>query len=78
MACAAAKPAIIVYGKRVGTTLTVCTDNQCPVHDPRAAARAAAEAAEAEAEATENPAPVMAPAPEAETAEQAEERREQF
>jgi len=25
--CAAAKPAIIVYGKRVGTTLTVCMDN---------------------------------------------------
>ncbi len=27
--CAAAKPAIIVYGKRVGTTLTVCTDDDC-------------------------------------------------
>ncbi len=39
--CEAAKPAIIVYGKRVGTTLTVCTDNNCPVHDPRAAARLA-------------------------------------
>ena len=25
--CAAAKPAIIVYGKRVGTTLTVCMDS---------------------------------------------------
>jgi ParB family chromosome partitioning protein len=73
-ACAAAKPAIIVYGKRVGTTLTVCTDNQCPVHDPRVTARAAAEAADA----AENPAPVMAPAPEVETAEQAEERRQQF
>jgi hypothetical protein len=24
--CAAAKTAIIVYGKRVGTTLNVCTD----------------------------------------------------
>jgi ParB family transcriptional regulator, chromosome partitioning protein len=36
--CAAAKPAIIVYGKRVGTTLTVCTDDDCPVHDPRTAA----------------------------------------
>ena len=65
--CEAAKPAIIVYGKRVGTILTVCTDNNCPVHDPRAAAKAA-----------EHPAPVMAPAPEAETEEQAEERREQY
>jgi ParB family chromosome partitioning protein len=65
--CAAAKPAIIVYGKRVGTTLTVCTDNDCPVHNPRAAARAA-----------EHPAPVMAPAPPAETEEQAEERRQQY
>src|SRR6202011_5249492 len=54
--CAAAKPAIIVYGKRVGTTLTVCTDNHCPIHDPRAAAEQAAD-----------PAPTMAPAPEAET-----------
>ncbi len=36
--CAAAKPAIIVYGKRAGTTITVCTDNHCPIHDPRAAA----------------------------------------
>jgi ParB family chromosome partitioning protein len=66
-ACAAAKPALVVYGKRVGAILTVCTDNNCPVHDPRAAARAA-----------ENPAPVMAPAPEVETDEQAEERRQQY
>ena len=67
MPCEAAKPALIVYGKRVGTTITVCTDNNCPVHDPRAAARVA-----------EHPAPVMAPAPEAETEEQAEERRQQY
>ena len=67
MPCEAAKPALIVYGKRVGTTVTVCTENHCPVHDPRAAARAA-----------EHPAPVMAPAPEAETEEQAEERRQQY
>jgi ParB family transcriptional regulator, chromosome partitioning protein len=60
--CAAAKPAIIVYGKRVGTTLTVCTDNHCPVHDPRAAAEQAA-----------TPAPTMAPPAEAETEEEAEE-----
>lgn len=65
--CAATRPAIVVYGKRVGTTLTVCTDNNCPVHDPRAAARAA-----------EHPAPVMEPAPEVETHEQTEERRRQY
>ncbi len=65
--CAAAKSAIVVYGKRVGTTLTVCTDDNCPVHDPRAAAHQA-----------ENPAPVMPPATEAETEEQAEERRQQY
>ena len=65
-ACEAAKPAIIVYGKRVGTTLTVCTDNNCPVHDPRAAAKAA-----------EHPAPVMPPAPPAETEEEAQARKQQ-
>jgi ParB family chromosome partitioning protein len=67
MPCEAAQPALIVYGKRVGTTITVCTSDDCTVHNPRAAARAA-----------EHPAPVMAPAPEAETAEQAEERRQQY
>ncbi len=66
-ACAAAKPAIIVYGKRVGTTLTVCTDNNCPVHDPRAAARQA-----------QDPAPTMSPPPEQETEEEAEKRKQQY
>ncbi len=66
-ACAAAKPAIIVYGRRVGTTLTVCTDNHCPVHDPREAARLAAD-----------PAPTIAPAPDQETPEEAEERKQQY
>ena len=64
--CEAAKPAIIVYGKRVGTTLTVCTDNNCPVHDPRAAAKAA-----------ENPAPVMPPAQPEETEQEAAARKQQ-
>jgi ParB family chromosome partitioning protein len=64
--CDAAKTAIIVYGKRVGTTLTVCTDNNCPIHDPRAAAHMA-----------EHPEPVMPPAPPAETEEEAEARRQQ-
>ncbi|WP_353070472.1 ParB/RepB/Spo0J family partition protein (plasmid) [Tunturibacter empetritectus] len=65
--CAAAKPAIIVYGKRVGTTLTVCTDDDCPVHDPRAAEEQAA-----------NPAPTLAPASEVETQEEAEERQRNY
>ena len=64
--CAAAKPAIIVFGKRAGTAITVCTDNHCVIHDPRAAARLA-----------ENPAPTLPPAPEAETEEEAEARRQQ-
>ena len=29
LSCAATKTAIIVYGKRAGTTLTVCTDSNC-------------------------------------------------
>ena len=64
--CTAAKPAIIVFGKRAGSAITVCTDNHCAIHDPRAAARLA-----------ENPAPTMPPAPEAETDEEAEERKQQ-
>ena len=64
--CEAARAAIIVYGKRVGTTLTVCTDNNCPIHDPRAAARRA-----------EHPEPVMPPAAPAETEEEAEARKQQ-
>ena len=65
--CAAARTAIIVYGKRIGTTTTVCTDDNCPVHDPQAAAEQAA-----------NPAPTIAPAPESETDEEAEERQRNY
>jgi ParB family chromosome partitioning protein len=67
MPCAAAKTAIVVYGKQLGRKLTVCTDKHCPVHDPQAAAEAAA-----------NPAPTMAPAPEVETEEEAAERKAEF
>ncbi len=63
MPCAAAKTAIIVYGKQLGRKLTVCTDKDCSVHDPQAAAEAAA-----------HPAPTMAPAPVAETEEEAAQR----
>jgi len=54
------------YGKRVGIITTVCTDNSCPVHDPRAAAQAV------------HPAPTIAPAPEAETDAEAEERQRNY
>jgi ParB family chromosome partitioning protein len=64
MPCAAAKPAIVVYGKHLGRKLTVCADKHWPVHDPQAAAEAAA-----------HPAPAMASAPEAETEEEAAERQ---
>jgi len=63
MPCEAAKPAIVVYGKQLGRKLTVCIDKHCPVHDPQAAAETAA-----------NPVPTMAPAPEAETEEEAAQR----
>ena len=65
--CEAARTAIVVYGKQLGRKLTVCTDKRCPVHDPQAAAEAAA-----------NPAPTMPPAREAETEEEAAERRAEF
>jgi ParB family transcriptional regulator, chromosome partitioning protein len=63
--CEAARSAIIVFGKRVGTTITVCNNVHCPVHDPRAAEAQAA-----------NPAPQMPPAPDVETDEEAAERKE--
>ena len=65
--CEAAKPALIVYGKRVGTTISVCTDNHCPVHDPRAAAAKAALTA-----------PQQAPAPVEEPEEEAAERQQKY
>ncbi len=71
MPCDAAKPAIIVYGKNVGATLTVCTDRECPVHDPETAARLAEEQAA-------NPVPVMEPAPMKETEEEAAERESEY
>ena len=62
--CDSTRTAIVVFGKRSGQMLTVCTDPECPIHDPREAARRAAE-----------PAPEMPPAPEKETDEEAEQRR---
>jgi len=65
--CATAKPAIIVCGRFVGTTFTVCTDNNCPVHDPLAARKRQAQ----------NPMPTVTPATPAPKAESEKERKEQ-
>ena len=62
--CSHTKSAIIVFGKHAGRTLTVCTDTDCPVHNPHVAAQHAAD-----------PPPVMAPAPEQETEEEAAQRQ---
>ncbi len=65
--CEAAKPALIVYGPHVGTFLTVCTDNRCPVHDPRQAADRAA-----------NPLPTVEAPTEDETEEQTAARKADY
>jgi ParB family chromosome partitioning protein len=52
--CANTKTAIIVFGKHLGKTLTVCTGLDCPVHAPRTAARNAAKPASVVASATES------------------------
>ena len=49
--CNHTKSAIIVFGKNAGRTLTVCTENDCPVHNPRVVAQRAAD-----------PPPIIAPA----------------
>jgi hypothetical protein len=35
--CRSTKPAIIVFGKHPGRTLSVCTEPKCPVHNPQEA-----------------------------------------
>ena len=69
--CPSTKSALIVFGRDAGTTITVCTDNHCPVHDPATAARLAKQE-------DEYPAPVMEPEIEEETEEEAEQRRADF
>jgi ParB family chromosome partitioning protein len=62
--CPSAKAAIVVFDKQVGRTVTVCLDDECPVHtnhQPRGAA---------------DP-PVMTPAPEQETEEEAAQRQDE-
>jgi ParB family transcriptional regulator, chromosome partitioning protein len=60
--CPSAKPAIIVFGKQVGRTVTVCLDDECPVHTNHHAQEAV------------EPLPPMPPAPEQETEEEAAQR----
>jgi ParB family chromosome partitioning protein len=62
--CSHTKSALVVFGKHAGRTLTVCVDPDCPVHNPREAARVASD-----------PPPVMAPAAEEETEEEAAQRQ---
>lgn len=69
--CPNSKSALIVYGRGAGNTVTICIDDDCPVHDPATAARIAKEQAD-------HPAPVMAPASEGETEEEAEMRQQEF
>jgi ParB family chromosome partitioning protein len=63
--CPSAKTAIIVYGKDVGTITAVCTDDDCPVHDPDPTPRQA-------------PPPAIAQAPEGETQEAAGDRQRNY
>jgi ParB family chromosome partitioning protein len=69
--CPHTHSALIVFGRNAGHTVTICTESDCPVHDPATAARLAREQAE-------HPAPVMAPAPENETEEEAQARKAEF
>lgn len=62
--CSHTKPAIVVFGKHAGHTLTVCIEPDCPVHNPREAARIAAD-----------PPPTMPPASDQKTAEEAAQRQ---
>lgn len=64
--CPSAKAAIIVFGKHVGRTVTVCLDQECPVHTNHAQTYAAERV---------EPPPVMPDIPEAETEEEAAQRK---
>jgi len=61
--CPSAKAAIIVFGKNVGRTVTVCLDDECPIHTNHQSREAV------------EPPPAMPPAPEEETEEEAAHRR---
>jgi ParB family chromosome partitioning protein len=65
--CSSTRSAIIVFGRNIGRTLTVCTDGDCPIHNPQVAAQRSAD-----------PPPTMAPAPEQETEEEAQQREAEY
>jgi ParB family chromosome partitioning protein len=69
--CPNTKAALIVFGRGAGKTLTVCTDDNCPVHNPAIAAQIAKQQAE-------NPQPVMEPAAPQETEEEAQARQAEY
>ena len=69
--CPFTRTALIVYGKRVGTTVSVCTEDDCSVHNPT----------EAAPEPVPSPAVIQQPQPtpepvEEETEEEATERQQ--
>jgi ParB family chromosome partitioning protein len=61
--CPSAKSAIVVFGKGVGRTVTVCLDDECPVHTNHQSREAI------------EPPPVMEKASEEETEEEAAQRK---
>ena len=61
--CPSAKAAIVVFGKNVGRTVTVCLDDECPVHTNHQPHEAV------------EPPPTMPPAPEEETEKEAAQRK---
>jgi ParB family chromosome partitioning protein len=69
--CPHAHSALIVFGREVGKTLTICTEDNCPVHNPAIAASIAKHQAE-------HPAPVMTAPPETESEEEAEQREADY
>lgn len=64
--CPSSKAAIVVFGKQVGRTVTVCLDEECPVHTNHV---------QTHAEEPVEPPPVMADAPDTETEGEALQRR---
>jgi ParB family chromosome partitioning protein len=87
--CASTRTALIVFGRHIGKTLTVCTEVECPIHNPLEAARRIPKAApitaaspidetdvEAEQESVEHKRQLKEY--EAEQERKAEERRQEF
>lgn len=65
--CPTIKKAIIVFGRNAGKTVAVCTDTDCPVHNPHIAKQRAAD-----------PPPTMAPAAPTATEEEVEQRKAEY